>query len=286
MTAEKLGERVLARFGSKLNYGYRPLDYEWDVLIILDACRSDLFDEFAPQHEIYERFDSVSSKYSCASTSREWFKKGFGAADDEQLSEVHYVTQNPFISKVDLDRFHQVEALWELTEKAEQENLDPSTVTNFALKAYAKSNAPRFVVHYIPPHAPFLHCVDRYDLSNKSWGGNTHDVWFGLQTGEYDHKSVWRDYGKNLLHVLDEVQRLTKHVEGNVVISADHANGMGEMGIYGHPGYVPHPAVKKVPWVEMRGEGINYEIDELAEGISTQESEGGVQGRLEALGYV
>lgn len=284
LATSKIVERGLAGIGTQINYGYRPLDYDWDVMVILDACRSDLFQKFAPDHPVYDRFDSVSSKYSCASTSREWFKKGFGSSND--VSDVHYVTQNPFLSRTDTDRFYDVERLWDIEGEDESGRLAPSTVTDVALNAYDSSEAERFVIHYLPPHAPFLHCGGKYDLGEKSWGGESHDVWFGLQVGEFAVHEVWEDYGQNLLTVLDEVQRLVKHLSGDIVVTADHANGMGELWQYGHPGYVPIPAIKRVPWVEMTGEGKDYDTKDLQTVELEHETEDHVQKRLKSLGYV
>ena len=287
LTTAKITERVLARLGSQVNYGYRPLEYDWDVMIILDACRADLFEEFAPQHPVSERFESVSAKYSCASTSREWFEKGFGSAPSSEVSRVHYVSENPHLSRLDLERFYDVDRLWELRASTESGTLDPSIVTERALRSYYDTDADRFVVHYIPPHAPFLHCLEKYILQDKSWGGGSHDVWFGLQTGEFGREEVWQDYGTNLLRVLDEVEQLVKHVSGSVVVTADHANAIGEFGQYGHPGYVPVPGLKRVPWVRLTGEGTSYDPDELSAGkLETGDSDEMVKERLESLGYL
>lgn len=286
LAASKVTERILAQTGLRFNYGFRPLDYDWDVMIILDACRFDLFQDFAPEHPVYDRFNSVSSKFSCASTSREWFKKGFELAPDDDVSSVHYVTQNPFLPKADIDRFYNVEPLWEVEGENESGRLSPSTVTDVALDAYDSTDSDRFVVHYLPPHAPFLHCETKYDLGKKSWGGESHDVWFGLQVGESNEDEVWEDYGRNLLTVLDEVQRLAKCLSGNIIVTADHANGIGELGQYGHPGYVPLPAIKRVPWVEITGEGQDYNTEDLQKVELKQETGDQVQKRLESLGYV
>jgi glucan phosphoethanolaminetransferase (alkaline phosphatase superfamily) len=35
-----------------------------------------------------------------------------------------------------------------------------------------------------------------------------------------------------------------------VIISADHGEMFGELGQFGHPESIPHPKLKKVPWVE------------------------------------
>lgn len=282
LAASKTVERLLTHVGSKLNYGSKPLEHEWDVMIILDACRADLFQEYAPRHDIYERFETVSSTYSCASTSHEWFEKGFGPEVGD-ISDVHYVTQNPHLARLDCTRFNAVEPLWTVKGDDTTGLVDPQIVTNVALEAYARSEADRFIVHYMPPHAPFLHCPDRYRSPDRPWGD---DVWFGLQIGRFDKREVWNDYGRNLLRALDEVQRLIRHVSGDVVVTADHANGIGELGIYGHPEYVPVPAVKAVPWAKATGLGIDYDASDLPNVASLAEADIGVEGRMEALGYL
>jgi hypothetical protein len=50
------------------------------------------------------------------------------------------------------------------------------------------------------------------------------------------------------VYVLDSVKTLLRSVDGSVVITADHGNLLGEFGLYGHPDYVPAPALKRVPW--------------------------------------
>ncbi|ELZ04601.1 hypothetical protein [Natrialba aegyptia] len=284
LTAEKAVERALVQLGKRINYGERPIEKEWDVLIILDACRADLFAEFAPQHPVYDEFETTTSIYSCASTSSEWFRKAFGSASDQELSKIHYLSANLFSDCVDPNRFHEMTELWRFVEEDEK-HCDPAEVTAEALRANRESDAERLVIHYIPPHAPFLHCEGKYELENPVWRGDSHQVWLGLQSGEFDRAEVWNDYGQNLLTVLDEVDTLLTHLSGTIAITADHANGLGELGVYGHPGYSPVPAVKRVPWVTAVGQGQSYSVSDLDalmdrnEGSNTDE-------QLEALGYL
>ena len=286
LIVQKAVERVLSRVGRHLNYGLRPLDTEWDVLIVLDACRADLFEEFAPQHSVFEQFHDISSRHSCASTSREWFAKGFGSADDDEVATVHYVSENPYVTNLDLDRFYDVERLWEAVPDSDTGVVQPSVVTAGALNAYDKSEADRFVVHYMPPHAPFLHCPRKYDLDNKAWGGDSHDTWFGLNEGRFDLEEVWEDYGQNLLAVLDEVEKLITHVDGKVIVTADHGNAVGEFGVYGHPEYVPLPSLKRVPWVEAEGQGVAYDTTKFDTPNVNSDPDDAVTEKLEALGYI
>lgn len=289
LAVQKIAERVIIRTGKKINYGKKPLDYDWDVMIVLDACRSDLFKEFAPKHSVSTSFTSIDSHFSCASSSREWFKKGFDEAPGDDVSGVHYVTQNPNISHFDINQFNFVEELYNNNQETDTGLLHPSTVTDTALRAYKETSAERFVVHYMPPHAPFLHCPNKYTIKNKPAGWKTIDTWFGLQINEFKREDVWEDYGKNLLTVLDEVQRMIRHVDGDVIITSDHANAMGEFGIYSHPKYVPVPSVKKVPLVRAKGKGEKYDIGELDDVVDVEKEiekkEVNVENQLEALGY-
>ncbi len=284
MAMEHAWRRLLRRTGQRINYGQRPLDADWDVLIVLDACRADLFQEFAPRHEISDQFDVVDTVHSCASSSPEWFEKGFREAADEAVADVAYVTQNAFFETVDHDRFHDTVPLDRSDTDRSSGLLAPSTVTDSALELYADSDANRFVIHYMPPHAPFQYTDADYDVENVPWIADTQSVWAGLQTRKFEFEEIWTDYGKNLLGVLDEVQRIVEHVTGKVVITADHANAMGEWGLYGHPEYVPAPVIKAVPWVEIQGNGKEFDESELTT-PAIESDESIVENRLDALGY-
>lgn len=284
MSAEHAWRRVLRQVGLRVNYGQKPLDTDWNVLLVLDACRADLFRDFAPRHDLSDQFGTMGSTYSCASSSPEWFEKGFGKAPDSAVSDVVYVTQNPYFKTVDHDRFHDTLPLHRTKTDRPNGLLSPSKVTDAALSLYADTNAKRFVIHYMPPHAPFQYVDREYEVENVPWAGGTQGAWWGLQTGEFDQEQVWQDYGENLLGVLDEVQRVVKHVDGKVIITADHGNAMGELGLYAHPAFVPAPVLKSVPWIELEGRGIEYDGKKLdTPQIGTDDMI--VESRLEALGY-
>jgi hypothetical protein len=69
-----------------------------------------------------------------------------------------------------------------------------------------------------------------------------------LQAGEVERDEVWSNYRANLEYVLDSVAVLLENVDGEVLITADHGNLLGEFGLYGHPDHVPIKALKRVPW--------------------------------------
>jgi hypothetical protein len=274
----------LAVLGRRVNYGLNVFDREWDVLIVLDACRYDLFEEFAPEHPVYDRFDSVEPVYSCASATPEWIPKTFNQDHDDLVSRTHYVSGTGYSTKIEPGRVHAVDEVWGYAVDPESKVTRPEAVTNAAIRAYRESDAERFIFHYLPPHAPFLHCPGKYDSIGDGAGG-TQTVWNGLQDGRFDADEVWEDYGRNLGPGLDEVETVLDNVSGKVVVTADHGNALGEWGIYGHPNYVPVPAIKRVPWAEATGAGRDeYEVkddDEVATGLGEQD----LDEHLRALGY-
>lgn len=276
----------LRQLGQRLNYGTTIYDRKWDVLVLLDACRFDLFQEFAPRHDVFDRFESFEPVYSCASATPEWIKKTFVEGPRSLVSGTHYVSCTGFSTNIDEGRLHQVDEVWRYAVDPEYGSTRPEAVTDAAIDAARNTEADRLVVHYVQPHAPFLHCVGKYNSQGDGGEGGTQNVWKGLREGRYDYDEVWEDYGQNLLTVLDEVETIVENVSGKVAITSDHGNAMGEWGMYGHPAYAPVPIIKRVPWVEAVGrESDEYEVQGV-ESISTGLSEHDLQDNLAALGYV
>lgn len=274
----------LRTVGRHFDYGQKPYTADWDVLVLLDACRFDLFEEYAPNHPIYERLESVDSVYSCASSSTEWVSKAYGREFDEEVADTHLVSGNGWESRrLDLDRFGGVTPIWEHWD-SELGTTRPGDVTDAAIHAGRRTDCGRLIVHYMQPHAPFLHCAGKYNSINEHAGqGQSQNVWKGLKKGEHDLDEVWEGYGQNLLTVLDDVERLIDNISGSVVISADHGNLVGEFGLYGHPAGLPIPTVKRVPWVRVEASDTETYVPE--DPIEPEVRGDDVDDHLRALGY-
>lgn len=232
---------------SHFNFGTNVFDREWDVLIILDACRYDLFDEFAAQHPIYQSFDSVGSMYSIASKSDDWLERTFKQADVSELARTSYITDTSHAGMVTSNDLYEIHTVEENAHNKRGGVLVPEAFTHDAITCYENSDADKFMIHYFQPHAPFLHCVGKYD-STATGGGQTQNVWQGLRDNVFDRRDVWADYGQNLLTVLDQVETVVDRVEGNIAVTSDHGNAMGEFGLYGHPFSGAVPSIRRVPW--------------------------------------
>ena len=272
--------------GERVNYGDGPYDREWDVLIVLDACRYDLFEQVVPHHPISESIEHLEPIYSHASTSEEWMAKSFTDGPPEDVADTYYISGNGWSKHLDPTMFAGIENVAEYGIDSEYSIVPSDPVTDAAIDCYRNSDAERYIIHYIPPHAPFYHCAGKYS-STRDEAGGSQNVWNGLRRGEYDRNEVWADYGKHLLNVLDHVSVIIENVSGHVAITADHGNALGEFGVYGHPGYCLVPSVKRVPWATATGEGKEtYTIRGVRENATDTMDEGEIDEHLRDLGYI
>ncbi|MCD6341038.1 MAG: hypothetical protein J7L51_03725, partial [Desulfurococcales archaeon] len=78
----------------------------WDVLVILDACRADYFEQVVLPRLRQEGFRVVSYEVvkSAGSCTQEWFIHTF----DRPLKDVVYVSGNPYIRHGEVTAFDGV----------------------------------------------------------------------------------------------------------------------------------------------------------------------------------
>lgn len=264
--------------------GTRVMDEDWDTLILLDACRYDMFKERVP-------FDGkLESRISLGSTSEEFLRQNFA---DGEYHDTVYVNANVYFPKVGLTQdktFHDVIDLlddWD-------DDLDiahPKTVTKAAKRVHEQYPNKRIIVHYMQPHIPFI--GDRGLEIQKRVGER--NVWNPLRDDEspISVDEVWEGYNDNLDFVFEYVSDLLHSISGQVVISADHGNMVGERQLplptkqmYGHPWGVYTEELVKVPWyvIEAERRTITEEppVTSEAEGYDNKF----IKTRLESLGYI
>lgn len=66
---------------------------KWDVLLILDACRWDVFSE---HYGDADWLNCVEATTSIGSASPEWMDKTFTTEYEDELASTAYVTGNPY----------------------------------------------------------------------------------------------------------------------------------------------------------------------------------------------
>lgn len=301
-TAEEFVHGVLSRVGFWYNYGDDFYEHDWDLLILLDACRWDLMEEVADEYGFVEDYDSYISP---ASHSREWMHKTFKECeatgldrarmwarvlhnpDDDgvfeeyyrtkDMSDTAYVSWNVFSRMLDPDRFQACHRLGLQEWNQQGKILPPREITDRTIQVMREQNPERTIAHYMQPHSPFegLAAAKQHDGS----------VWDLVQRGVVTREKAWEHYRENLRWVLDDVELLLENADAeSVVISADHGNAIGEWGCYGHRPYTPIDGVKKVPWVETTAsDDQTHEPKVTDEEVEIDRN--AVMSRLEDLGY-
>lgn len=291
--------RIEQRLNSPVQSRIKPpsselsiLNREWSTLVVVDACREDLFKEI--KYPI--SFDEIQSATSIASATPEWLKRTFGNSH----GEIVYVAGNPMVSRHCPGKFHDLIEIWQDAYDPNTAIIDPQQVTEAAIEAHRKYNNKRIIVHYMQPHYPF---IDRPELNyadykfedlgmerRKNQLTEFGNVWNALKAGAVKRDDVWEGYKHNLQVVLAEVSRVASHVDERMVVTSDHGNALGErswpvpLRTFGHPENQRLSSLVRVPWAVLDGPKRSIvEEETTSSGVTTDEE---VQDRLRNLGYV
>jgi hypothetical protein len=198
--AQSLHELRLGALRRLLQLRYNPTpiwEKEWDVLIVLDACRYDLMTDVESEFNfLQDRGELVST----ASSTVGWVETNFAEDYATKLSKTAYVTGNPnsvralpydFSDTCDCGaalspEYDDVYHLGETTcpdcgttiygnrrkpfaalEEVWRDNWDneigtnrPRPVTDAAISVHRDLHPDRLIVHYMQPHYPFITAPD------------------------------------------------------------------------------------------------------------------------------
>lgn len=245
---------------------------DWDVCIILDACRYDLYEEVR---------GPANSEWSIASKTGTFISRTF---DKNKSAETAYVSANPHAKDIITFPWQSFTGLWDKGWDEDLKTVPPRIVSRYGLATREQYPDAKIILHYMQPHHPFTPAG--YQLFG-TWADSI-DVWNHLEEGNIAFEEVWNAYRENLEFVMDEVDLLIKALDNErVLITSDHGNAAGEYGMYGHPGGLFLPSTRQVPW-ELINTGpaeevcIDTNVDRLEHERSSEEI---VQDRLESLGY-
>lgn len=265
--------------------GENIFEDDWDILLVLDACRVDLLQEVKNEYTFLE---SIDTRRSVGSTSSEWMDNTFTEEYRDIVANTVYVTGNPFSDEhADPADFAEVDEVWRDGWDEDAETIPPRPLTDRAIAHWRSIGATdKMIVHYMQPHYPFLgSSIDGSGLSLESWGKkfDSKNVWELLRDGDIELDDIWGAYRENLRTVLNDVQLLLEVIDADTVaITSDHGNGVGELGVYGHPEGICLSALRDVPWITTSAKKVR---DYEPETIRNPGSENDVSDRLEALGY-
>ena len=274
-------------------------DRDWDVLVILDACRVDLFAEVCDEYHWLPAGERVENTAvdSVAGSSKEWMERTFGPADAETLENTAYITGNPFSDQaLDADDFGLLDEVWRYAWNDETGSIRPEPLVDRAIQVGRAEDYDRMIVHMMQPHAPFLENDEIHaGFRPDDWGAPDAvrdpdqqglDVWHRIRRGDLQRDRVWEAYRENLEIALESVSRLQRNIDGRLVLTADHGNALGEYGVWGHPD-VPVAGIRRVPWVSLSATDRNTSHPTLQPPVTDEANatDDDIEQRLAALGY-
>lgn len=295
---------------SRYPLGTNVYDKEWDVLVILDACRVDALQAVSNEYDFVSEIEEI---WSIGSTSKEWIEQTFDSRYIDEIQNTAYITGNPFSNVlldererleyiatldtwvessslaeklvsdnvVDIDDVGHMEALWGSAESGAgfHDCQKPDSVTEYTIKAARCGDYDRVIAHYMQPHHPYFSSSTNPDELTEI----EKNPFAAIKDGRRDE--VWDAYLDNLRYGLDWVEKLIQNVDGRVVITSDHGELMGEQKMHFHMVGNPHPTLKKVPWVEVNATDTSSIQPDVAFN-RPEEAQEISQDQLEALGYL
>lgn len=252
---------VVARYFDAMDDGGAPVTAEeWDTLVVLDACRSDLFAEVLADHPLP---GSLDRRTSVGTGTPDFLAGTFG---DGTFHDVVYVTGNPYVSTdLDADQFHAVDEVWRDGWDEARQTVRPETMRDRTLAAVDDYPDKRVVSHFLQPHAPFVGEVrlpgerENFAIREQALGEadatrKMRTPFERLEAGELTRDEVWAAYRSNLAYAFPAVETLLEELDGLTAVTSDHGNALGERArpfpirVYGHPLGVRIPALTTVPW--------------------------------------
>jgi len=280
------------------NTGTYVLNEDWNNLIILDACRYDVFKEVNTIEGILEY------RISRGTSTPEFLEENFNGRFS--LRDIVYITANPWVQKLCRGKFKIIN-VWAEGWDYELGTVPPSTVYDYAVDAIQKYPEKRVIIHFMQPHLPFVNknTCRAFNQEVKRILGLDIDVSTLIKVGEnpltYRNRAVKKllidgykiegirdimikGYRENLKLTLPYVEKLVGLLSGRTVVTSDHGEAFGEklhplipLKIYSHREKTRIDSLVKVPWLIVDADG---------EHVFTEEEEAKIRERLMALGYM
>jgi len=258
--------------------GTNVFEDEWDCLIVLDACRYDVFERI---YRDYIEFGELEKRISLGTETTSFLLRNFG----DEYHDIVYVTANPFVDELLSKNFYKIIPVWKFGWSESINTVHPKTLYEYAIRAMAKYSDKRLIVHFIQPHFPFI----PIKLEDETFKELRNAVIEGREPRiknrkrslvrissldmyiEFDEATLRKAYEANLKLALPYVSRLMRFVDGRVIVTADHGEAFGEklhkwipIKVYGHPKDVPMRELYEVPWLVFENDNPSDPKKEIA----------------------
>ncbi|GKZ14548.1 hypothetical protein [Haladaptatus sp. T7] len=267
------------RAGNDINpNGIDIMAQDWDNLILLDACRYDIFRDLNP---FSGELRAVESR---GSATVEFLKGNFR---NQEFTDTVYASANPqyYKHREEINcSFHAEIEVWNQHDwHPEWGTILPETMNKDVLETVEQYPNKRLIAHYLQPHRPFIgETAKSHPLLGVEFNR--------LGTPETDSETYLNAYQETLSWTFKELSDMLNELPGKTVITSDHGHLISERGspipISGQFHWRGNHVDKllTVPWLELPVEerrdifdGDSYKRDSPKEDVSD---------RLKDLGYM
>lgn len=247
---------------------------DWDILVVLDACRADVLRDTASW--------PVQTAVSPASCTPEWLR---AIASCELFADTHILSGNPQYEKVGVKYgCKTLEPFWETHWESTLQTTLPEPMLNRVDEVIDDATGG-VVAHLQQPHWPYVAKLGgEWMLACDKLGpwsvsdGDTASLQVAMQRGLIDIEKAKQAYKASIRSVWKTLSEyLSQWVDQGhtIVVTADHGETFGrfrEFGFYEHPCGCHVPPLVNVPWIELRPP-------------KKTQADKTVENRLRALGY-
>lgn len=256
------------------------LDRDWDVLLVLDACRYDTFLDASEDFNFPN--NSVEKIYSVGTWTGRWMKETFV---EDNYKDIVYISANPQTEKIK-DKFYKHIPLYDKKWHGEYGTVLPEEVSKETIEQNALYPNKKIIAHYLQPHSPFIGEHKLYTEEN-TWDWNLCEA----REGSISMEDFYTYYEENLKRVLTSIEKIIPYLTGKVAITSDHGYLFGEYvgkdGNYliAHPKEGDNiPELVEVPWCAFNAGPVQEGKPKFSIG-KDKYKKAEVKEKLKALGY-
>ena len=219
---------------------------DWDYLIVLDACRADVFEQVNDIEGKYERV------WSPASETYSWIKRMF-----PDYYNITFYSGTPVIRALIKhgynadEHFAKIVDIWDW-------GFDPDLATIPPWHVYegSKDAKPVSIIWFVQPHLPPVGdeemmkiWKDIVDVRERRLAADI-VIAREIRKGTLSPDRVRESYKRSLSIALQYVKKLIERFKGKIIVTADHGEFLGEDGRWLHPD-IEHPVLRTVPLLEV-----------------------------------
>ena len=220
---------------------------KWDILLLLDACRYDIFKN---RNTIPGKLEK---RWSKGSGTFAWWVMNFY----KPQPDIVYLSGHPSLRSDNewSQIFPIIIDVWDFGWNEELTTTDPAVMANETIKAVRKYPNMRILAHFLQPHAPY---IGEPRIKGISIHPRRAKVPFDQPIGQsfFDRRisieTLKQAYVSNLDIALKYCELIVKSCpDKEIIITSDHGELFGEYGLFFHspPNRLwPFPEVRVVPW--------------------------------------